>query len=86
LSYLSYSPGMRPTVGAAGVEGRAGDVQVRPGDPVRHELAQEVAGHEHAAATVPGHVRQVGDRGVQALAQVPGQRHRPRFLAGVAHH
>ncbi len=63
------------------VEGRAGDVEVRPGDPVRHELLQEQPADHHAALAVRRDVGQVGDGGVQPLAQLLGERHRPGGLA-----
>jgi hypothetical protein len=62
------------------VERRTGDVHVRPGDPVRDELLEEQSGDEHAAVAVAG-VDDVGDIGVDGLAQLRRQRHRPHLLA-----
>src|SRR3954454_1659414 len=53
----------------AGVEGRPRDVQVRPANTVRHELLQEHSRDEHAAVAVTD-VGEVGDVGVQRLAQL----------------
>src|SRR3954453_15147481 len=66
----------RVAVRLAGVDGGAGDVQVRPADAVRHEVLQEDSRNEHAAVAVAD-VGDVGDVGVERLAQLGRQRHRP---------
>ena len=69
----------RPAV----AEGRSGDVEVGPRDRLAlgglGELLEEEARGERAAPAV-GLVRDVGDEGVEARAQVRGERQRPRRL------
>src|SRR3954453_10765918 len=70
----------RVAVRLTGVEGGAGDVQVRPADAVRHEVLQEHSGDQHAAVAVAD-VGDVGYIRVERLAQLGRQRHRPGLLA-----
>jgi hypothetical protein len=62
----------RVPVRAAGVEARARDVQVRPREAVRHELAQERARHQHAAPALARDVGQIGHAGVQSARMCSG--------------
>src|SRR5690606_34212494 len=62
-------------------ERRPGDVEVGPRRAVRDELLEEQPGGE-AAAVVAADVLEVGDRRVELLAVVGGQRQRPHPLAG----
>ena len=81
---------LREAVGRTGVFAGARDVQMHPGDAgsilgVRHssdEAAQEQAGERRATHPV-AHVRvlKVGDRGLERLFHVRGQRHVPCRLA-----
>jgi GMP synthase-like glutamine amidotransferase len=71
----------RVPVRLALVEGGAGDVEVGPGHAVGDELLEEQAGGEHPALAGAG-VGEVGDLGVDALAQLGGQGHRPHRLPG----
>src|SRR5690242_10873402 len=71
----------RVAVRLALVERRPGHVHVRPSDARGYELPQEDARGEHAAPPLGLEVGDVGDRGVEPLAQLGGQRHAPGALA-----
>src|SRR3954454_21930478 len=71
----------RVAVRLALVEAWPGDVEVGPLDAVRDEVLEEEPGGEHPAVALAD-VGDVGDLGVERLAQLLGQRHRPCLLAG----
>src|SRR4051812_22067599 len=71
----------RVAVRLALVEAWPGDVEVGPLDAVRDEVLEEQPRRQHPAVALAD-VGDVGDLGVERLAQLLGQRHRPGLLAG----
>src|SRR4051794_7323460 len=63
------------------VEARAGDVEMGPPDAVRDEVLEEQPCRQHSAVALAD-VGDVGDLGVERLAQLLRQWHRPGLLAG----